>query len=123
MPLGDRSWRDSTENYVDAYTIRVNGTTATGVSGTDLAQPHVVYSVTLAVSQAGSTGDFALVDGSATGDSGDARIFRTRVASGTSGERTQHFAFPRGLVCDTGLIVSATTITGDVTIGYKRRYA
>jgi len=127
MPLGDRGWNDRQENYADGYLLNVVGTTATGLDSSGdspyRSRPLVVYSVTVTVNPAVGSGDVALIDGTATADSGDTRLFRCKVASGAGQVFAEHFAFPRGLVFDKGLIVSATTVTGDIGITYKQRYA
>lgn len=118
----DRTWADRIENYADGYLLAVAGTTATGAHGTDLKQPMVVYSVTLTLNASLGSGDVSLVDGSATGDAGDTRRFRAVVASAAGASFSAHYMFPRGMVFDTGLLVSATTVTGAVTLTYKMRY-
>jgi len=126
MGIGERSWMDRTENYADGYTLTINASTADNVLGVDIKAPVVVYSLTVACSQANASGEVALVDGSATADSGDTRRFRavmTSAGATTKPRGWMHADFPRGLVFETGLIVSAATCTGAVNITYKRRYS
>lgn len=126
--LGENGWNDRLENYADGYTRNFTLSTADNVivSG-NWAQPAVVYSVTLTISQNGASGDFVLVDGSATADSGDTRKWRAIFASGAAvatnrDEVMLHATFPRGIVFNTGLIVSAATLTGACSISYKARF-
>lgn len=125
MGLGDAGWNDRKENYADGYTKSVAASTAENVVGIDIKQPVVVYSITIAASQNNASGEVALVDGSATGDSGDTRRFRAVVASAATTDRQGafHCDFPRGIKFETGLIVSAATLTGAVSLSYKPRYA
>lgn len=125
MGFSKKSWSDNDENYADGYTRLFSVSTADNVIATgNVAGKAVVYSVTLSLSQSNASGDFALVDGSATADSGDDRKFRVVIASAATTERSNvlHADFPRGIVFETGLIVSAATITGAVSITYKQRY-
>jgi hypothetical protein len=129
MGLGEASWHDSNENYADGWTKFVSASTAENVvgvliGGTDYKQPVVVYSITVAASQAVASGEVVLVDGSATGDSGDTRRFRCVIASAATTDRQgpAHFDFPRGIRFDTGLIVSAATLTAAISLTYKPRY-
>jgi len=127
MPIGDRGWSDRQENYADAYTLLVVGTTATAINSSGDSpyklQPIVLYSVTVTVNPAVGSGDIALIDGTASADSGDARLFRCNVASAAASVFEAHFPFPRGMVFDKGIIVSATTITGAINMTYKNRYS
>ena len=126
MPMAEKSWNDRNENYADGWRKVLTATTADSVITTgDEVRPAVVYSVTVSVSQTNASGDIVLVDGSATGDSGDTRRWSAVIASGVSTDRNVgviHADFPRGIVFDTGLIVSATTVTGHISITYKMRY-
>lgn len=124
MALGDRGWTDRAENYVDSYVKSVAASTADNVMGIDVNQPVVVFSVTIAHSQALASGDLTLVDTSATGDAGTAK-FRAVIASAATTSRPGpfHVAFPRGIYFDSGLIVSATDVTGAITVTYKPRYS
>lgn len=124
MSLGDRGWADRYENYADGWTKSLAVSTAENVLGVDVNQPVVVYSITIAPSQNNASGEIALVDGSATGDSGDTRRFRYTIASAATTDRPSglHCDFPRGIVFDTGLIVSGATMTGSVSLTYKARY-
>ena len=123
MPIAERGWSDRNENYADSYSKAIVGTTATAIMGVDYTQPAVIYSLSVYVGNAGATGDVMLVDGSATGDAGDTRVLRVHIASGAGGEQGRHLIFPRGLIFDKGIIVSATTVTGAVSLTYKPRYA
>ena len=126
MGMAERSWADNKENYADGYTLSLNASTADNVIGIDIKRPVVVYSITLTPSQNNASGEVALVDGSATGDSGDTRKFRFTVTSGGTTTRNPavlHADFPRGIVFETGLIVSAATCTGALSISYKPRYS
>lgn len=122
MPFGDKSWSDRAENYAGGYTKNITGTTSTTVMEVDYTQPAVVYSFTVAVGNAGATGEVSLIDGSATADT-DTTMFAMKVASGLGEQGTQHFTFPRGISFDKGIVISATTVTGNVSLTYKRRYA
>ena len=126
MGIAERSWCDSRENYADGWRKVLTASTADSVITTgDEVRPAVVYSITLSVSQNNASGDLSLVDGSASGDSGDTRKWSVQIASGATTDRNLgviHADFPRGLVFDTGLIVSAATVTGHVAITYKMRY-
>ncbi len=124
MPMAERSWVDRNENYADGYTYSITASTADNIMGIDKKQPIVLYSITISLSQAVASGEVALVDGSATGDSGDTRKFRFVCASGVTTARPDriHCDFPRGMVFDKGLIVSAATCTGALVLTYKARY-
>lgn len=124
MGLAENFWKDRQENYADGFTKTFTASTAENVLGIDIARPVIVYSVAFTVSQNNASGELALVDGSATADSGDTRKARWRVASGGTTERDLgglSNTFPRGMIFQTGLIVSAATLTGDVTITYRPR--
>lgn len=124
MALAEDFWKDKDENYARGKAFTFNLSTAENINGIDVARPTVVYSLTMTVSQNNASGEIALVDGSATGDSGDTRLARFRVASGGTTERDLggiHANFPRGILFNTGLIVSAATLTGDVVISYRPR--
>lgn len=127
MALGDRSWSDRSENYADGYLLAVAGTTATAINSSGnspyLARPVVVYSLTVSVNPSVGSGDVSLVDGTASADAGDTRRFRVIIASGVGTQVAEHFEFPRGIVFDAGLIVSATTVTGAISLTYKNRYS
>lgn len=126
MSMAENGWNDRQENYADGWRKVLTATTADSVVTTgDEVRPVVVYSVTLSVSQNNASGDISLIDGSASGDAGDTRRWSWMVASGATTERDVgglHATFPRGIVFDTGLIVSATTVTGHISITYKARY-
>jgi hypothetical protein len=124
MGMAERTWQDRAENYADGYSKQLTASTAENVIGIDVKRPVVVYSVTLCPSQNNASGEVVLVDGSATGDSGDSRRFRVTVASAATTDRQgiAHADFPRGIVFETGLIVSAATCTGALNISYKPRY-
>lgn len=122
--LADRGWADRHENYADGFSRTFTVTTAENFLGVDLSQPVVIYSVTLTVSQNNASGDFALVDTSATGDAGTARL-RFTIASGATTDRNANgfsVSFPRGMVFNDGCVISATNVTGSVTMTYKARY-
>lgn len=122
MSLGNKSWNDKVENYGDGYNLVLSGTIATGVYGTQLQQPVVVYAITVTLSQnAGASGSVVLVDGSATADSGDPRRFTSVFASGQNSVLVQNF--PRGIVFNSGCIVSATTVTGALNLNCIARYS
>ena len=126
MPMAENGWSDRAENYADGWRKVLTATTADSVITTgDEIRPAVVYSVTLSVSQTNASGDLSLVDGSASGDSGDTRKWSCAIASGVTTDRNVgviHADFPRGIVFNYGLIVSATTVTGHVAITYRSRY-
>lgn len=121
MGISERGWTDRIENYCDGWTKRIIGTTSTAVLGQDYAQPAVVYAITVSFNTSVGSGDVVLVDGSATGDANDARRWTIHLASGAN-RAVETVPFPRGLVFETGLIVSATTVTGSVSLLYKPRY-
>jgi hypothetical protein len=122
--MGNAGWCDKRENYADGWTKSFAVSTAENVMGVDKKQSVVVYSITIGPSQALASGEIALVDGSSTGDTGDARLFRYTVASAATTDRPGgvHCDFPRGIKFETGLIVSGATVTGSVSISYKARY-
>lgn len=122
MSMAERGWRDSTENYCDGYKLTVNGSTATAVNGQDYKQPTAVFGLSITINTSVGSGLVTLVDGSATADAGDSRKWQVDLASGNGGPYTYQVAFARGLVFDTGLIISASTITGSVSLLYKPRY-
>ena len=122
MSMGDRGWRDSTENYCDGYVLNVAGTTATALQGQDYKQPAAIFGISFTPGEAGTTGDISILDGSATADT-NPQTWRSIVSSGTVTFQSYIFEFPRGLVFNTGIIVSATTVTGALSILYKSRYS
>lgn len=122
MSMGDRGWRDSTENYCDSYVINIAGTTATAIQGQDYKQPAALFGISFTPGEAGTTGDIVLRDGSATADS-DAQAWRTVVSSGTVTFQSYVFEFTRGLTFNSGIVVSATTVTGALSLLYKPRYS
>ena len=122
MGLGDRGWSDKLENYADSYLLALTATTVTAIQGQDYKQPAVVYSLSICVNPSTGSGDVTLVDGSATADSGDTRKIRVAISSAISQNFAYHAAFPRGIAFNTGIIVSATTCTGAITVTYKSRY-
>lgn len=123
MGIGNRSWNDKNENYTDAYTLRISGTTATAIMGKDYKQPAVVYGLTFSCNPIVGSGDIVLVDGSATADSGDSRLFICTIATATNSTPfVQCVNFLKGLVFNSGIIVSATTVSGAINLEYKPRY-
>lgn len=122
MSMGDRGWRDSQENYADGYVINISGTTATAIQGIDYKQPAAIFGISFTPGEAGTTGDISFLNGSATGDT-NPQVWRAVVSSGTVTFQPYVFEFTRGLVFDTGIIVSATTVTGALSILYKSRYS
>lgn len=122
MSLGDRSWSDRAENYVDGYTINIKGTTATAaVAVIDQTHPAVVYSLSVSVNPAVGSGEVSLRNGPGTATAGDT-IYAVNVASAASSIYEHIMAFPRGVVFASGIVISATTISGSVNLTYKQRY-
>lgn len=121
MSMGDRGWRDSTENYCDSYVLNIAGSSATAMLGRDYLQPVVLFGISFTPGEAGTTGDISFLNGSATADT-NTQLWRAIVSSGTVTFQSYVYEFPRGLVFDTGLIVSATTVTGALSLLYKSRY-
>lgn len=124
MGIGDRGWSDRSENYADGYTISVNGTTATAIiaSAGDVLSPAVLYSITVSVNPAVGSGEVALLDTSATGDA-TGQKYRVRIASAASQVFHNTDSFPRGLVFEKGIVVSALTVSGAISLTYKARYS
>lgn len=122
MSLGDRGWRDSAENYCDGYVINVAGTTATAVMGVDYKQPVALLGFTVSVNPSVASGDVVILDGSATGDSNPQK-WRIVIASAANQTFSHTQLFARPLAMDSGLIVSATTVTGAISLLYKPRYS
>ena len=122
MPLGNDRWSDSKENYVHGYYKSIVGTTSTAILGNDYLQPVVVFSLTVAIGNAGATGEVSLIDSSATADTDGTTRIATKIASGAGGEMGRHIAFARGVIFNKGVVVSATTITGNISISYRPRY-
>lgn len=123
MSMGNRSWDDKKENYADMYVKTVAVSTAENMVGVDLKGPVVIYSITIAHSQANASGEIALIDASATADVTPVK-FRARIASAATTDRQSpaHYDFPRGIFFDTGVIVSAATLTADINVSYYKRY-
>lgn len=121
MSMADRGWRDSTENYADGYVINISGSTATAVNGIDFLQPVALVGITVAVNPSVASGDVVILDGSATADTNPQK-WRVVVASAASQVYNCNVMFPRPLALNSGLIVSATTVTGAVSLLYKTRY-
>ena len=121
MSMGDRGWRDSTENYCDGYTLDVNGSTATAVQGNTYKQPAAIFGISVTLNTSIGSGEVAINDSSATGDA-DPEVWSIAIASGTV-PYTYTAMFPRGLACNNGIVVTATTVTGDVVLLYKSRYS
>lgn len=124
MGLGDAGWNDRVENYADGWTKRVTASTAENLVTTgNIKQPVVVYSITVTVSQGATvSGDVSLVDTSATADAGTAR-WRGVISSASPNAGMLHADFPRGMRFDDGVVVSATAVTGAISITYKPRYS
>lgn len=125
MAIADRGWSDRAENYVDSWALAISGTTATAINSSGnspyLDQPIVIYSLTVSVNPAVGSGDVSLIDSTSSGDVTPLMV-RMVIASAASQTYTETISFPRGLVFGSGVLVSATTITGAVTISYKDRY-
>ena len=119
--MAERSWQDREENYADGYTLSIKGTTATALVSDGIAQPVVLYSVSVMANAALGSGEVVLKDSSASADADNTGRYRVAWASGAG--TFQHGAsFPRGMVFNQGLIVSALTVTGAVNLTYKARY-
>lgn len=125
MGMSELSWSDRQENYADGtYTKKTNVSTADNIMGIDTKRPIVLWSITISPTVRLTTGDISLVDTSATGDAGTQR-FVFSVASGattTLPDGGTHCDFPRGIVFQNGLVVSATTVTAGIALTYKARY-
>lgn len=128
MPMAERSWNDSRENYVDGYVLDFTATTVTAINSSGqspyLSRPIVLFGITVTLSQAGASGDIALVDGTASADTGDTRKWRGVISSAITTDRNNafHVGFPRGLFFDKGIMVSATTVTGAISLQYMNRF-
>lgn len=121
MSMADRGWRDSTENYADSYVLNVTGTTATALMGQDYKQPVALVGISITLNTSVGSGDVVLRDGSATGDA-DSQAWRLVVASGNNGPFHATTMFARPLAFNSGIVVSATTVTGSISLLYKARY-
>lgn len=122
MGMGDRGFRDSTENYCDSYVINISGSTATAVQGIDYKQPAAIFGFSFTPGEAGTTGDVVLLDGSATADA-NPQVWRAVISSGTVNFPQYGLMFARPLLVTAGIIVSATTVTGAFSLLFKPRYA
>lgn len=121
MSMGDRGWRDSTENYCDPYVIKINGSTATAIQGNSYKQPAAIFGFSVSVNPSVATGQVDIIDSSATGDA-DATVWSCIIASGAT-PYDYTFPFPRGLACNNGIVITATTVTGSINLLYKSRYS
>jgi len=122
MSMGDRGWRDSTENYCDGYALKVVGSTATAILGNSYSQPMALFAISVAANPSVGSGLVDFIDSSATGDA-DTTIWSVKIASGNSdGFQAYTMAFPRGLALNNGLVITATTVTGSISVLYKARY-
>lgn len=122
MSLGDRGFRDSTENYCDSYIWNINGSSATGVLGQAISQPIAVFGISVTLNAAVGSGDFSLVDASSTGDTTPV-LWKVTVSSGSAAGYRYDFPFPRGLAFNNGLVLSAATVTGTICVLLKARYS
>lgn len=122
MSMGDRGWRDSQENYCDGYVLNIAGSTATALQGQDYKQPACIFAISFTPGESVTTGDISFLNGSATADT-NPQIWRAVISSGTVAFPPYVVDFARGLVFDTGIIVSATTVTGALSVQYKSRYS
>ena len=123
MPgFAGQGWSDSRENYVDGYTIDIKGTTATAAHfSEDVTIPCALYSITLALNPSIGSGEVTLKNGKGTATAGDNK-WTAKIASAASQVYMLHATFPRGVVFSSGIIVSAATITGNVSLSFKQRY-
>lgn len=122
MSMGDRGWRDSTENYCDSYVLKVSGSTATGLLGQGIVQPIALFGISVTPTEAGTTGLVDILDSSATANA-DPTVWSVGIASGTVTFPNYVFEFPRGLALTAGLVITATTVTGSISLLYKPRYS
>lgn len=125
MGLAENGWEDRRENYADgAYTKILDVSTADNIMGIDVKRPIVLYNVVLSPSQTNASGMLTLVDTSATGDAGTQKfVYVITSAATTSRQSGVSIEFPRGLVFNDGLVVSALTLSGGVTLVYKARHS
>ena len=123
MPgLAGQSWLDSQENYAQGYTINIKGTTATAAHlSEDVTIPCALYAVTLALNPSVGSGEVTLKNGKGTATAGS-NVWTAEIASAASQTYVLHATFPRGMIFSSGLIVSAATITGSVSLLFKQRY-
>ena len=125
MGLSESGWSDRVENYADMWSLNVNGTTATAVQGGDSTgdsiQPTILYSISISVNPSVGSGDVTIKDGPGTATAGT-QVHRAVIASAASQTFEQSVSFPRGLICTGGIIVSATTVTGSISLTFKQRY-
>ena len=119
--MGNRGWNDKLENYCDGYVIKVVGSTATAIQGDSYIQPAAIYGLSIAVNPSVGSGLVDIIDSSATGNA-DTTVWSVRIASGADKSTFYHMNFPRGLACNNGIVVTATTITGSISLLYKPRY-
>lgn len=124
MPtIGGRGWNDKLENICDSYVIRIVGSTATAITVTGTrTDPAVIYGLSVTISEAGTTGRVDINDSSATGDA-DPNIWSVAIPSGTVNFQPYVMAFPRGMACTAGIVVTALTVTGNICVLYKTRYS
>lgn len=122
MPgLPGQSWRDSSENYVNSYSINIKGSTATAAHlSEDVTIPCALYSVSLYLNPSVGSGEVSLRDGRGTGTAGNTRWSAT-VASAASQVYAISEMFTRGVVFASGIVVSAVTVTGNVNLTFKQR--
>lgn len=123
MGISERGWNDRLENYTDIYTLDVAGSVTTALN-IDVSQPVVVYSISVLGNTSVASGDVTLRDASSTAAvvAGD-RKHHTVLASAAQSQ-SFYFAdsFPKGVVFNNGIVVSASTVTGAINISYKLRY-
>jgi len=126
MSLAGRTWHDSTENYCDGYVLKVSGSTATAILGNSYSQPVSIFGISITVNSEVSTGLVDFRDSSATGDN-DPTIWSVRITSGSivgvAGFQQYVMPFYRGLTFNNGIVITATTVTGSISVLYKARYS
>lgn len=120
MPFGDRGWRDSIENYCDGYVLKVNGSTATSAPGAGSA-PVALYAISITVNPSVGSGQVDIIDSSATANA-DTTVWSVAIPSAASQVFSYEAMLPRGLALNNGLVITATTITGSISLLYKQRY-
>jgi|SRR3990167_1953530 len=116
-----RTWHR--ENYAEPYWLSVTGTEATSITGEAKIIPAVLYSVTLA---AHTSLRVRFFDASSTANALSAtasNIEKEKLEVFVVASGTHHLTFPRGLVFDKGIIVSAVGGASDTfSITYHPEY-
>lgn len=119
MTMGDRGWRDSTENYCDYWSLTIVGSTATAISGQGL-QAIALVGGSITVNPGTASGSIQILDSSATANA-DPVVATFNISTGTQ-SYVLPLTFARPVALNNGLVVTAATVTGSINLVYKVRY-